>query len=129
MALEPVAARVSTPLTAADGVEYTNTFGLTGLCGSAVLDVCAVVDYENQVAKIGLFLDTREGAGQEVNGKLVVFYPGLATISATHGASLGYLQFLNRAILTTHISGSLQKRISRPSFTRTGRAQIFRFRF
>ena len=83
VALEPVAARVSTPLTAADGVEYTNTFGLTGLCGSAVLDVCAVVDYENQVAKIGLFLDTREGAGQEVNGKLVVFYPGLATISAT----------------------------------------------
>lgn len=81
--LESVEARVSTPLKAADGIEYTNTFGLTGLCGSAVLDVCAVVDYDNMTVKIGLLLDTREGAGQDVDGKLVVFYPGLATLSET----------------------------------------------
>lgn len=81
--LNPVDARVKEPVVAADGVSYTNTFGLTGLCGSAVLDACAVVDYEAKSVKMGLFLDTRDGAGQEVDGKYAFFYPGLATLSET----------------------------------------------
>ncbi|MDD6750539.1 MAG: hypothetical protein PUE06_00105 [Bacteroidales bacterium] len=81
--LNPVDARVKESVVAADGKSYTNTFGLTGLCGSAVLDACVIVDYEAKSVKMGLFLDTREGAGQEVDGNLVVFYPGLATVSET----------------------------------------------
>ena len=75
--------RVSGPLTDADGVSRTNNIGITGLFGDAVLDGCVDIDYDAMSVKVGLFLDTRDGAGQVVNGKYVTFFPGLCTPSSS----------------------------------------------
>lgn len=39
--------------------------------------------YTNNIGVKGLFLDTRDGIGQQVNGKYATYFPGLATKSAT----------------------------------------------
>ena len=75
--------RVAEPLTDATGDSHTNNIGITGLFGEAVLDGCVEIDYEAMTAKVGLFLDTRDGAGQEVSGKYVAFFPGLCTMTDT----------------------------------------------
>ena len=75
--------RVGGSFTDAGGVKHTNNIGITGLFGTAVLDGCVDIDYEAKTVRIGLFLDTRDGAGQEVNGKYLTFFPGLCTVSAT----------------------------------------------
>lgn len=70
-------------LKAADGKTYTNNIGVKGLYFDTVLDACLDIDYDAQTARIGFFLDTRDGAGQSVNGKYATYFPGLATITAT----------------------------------------------
>lgn len=70
-------------LTAADGNKYKNNIGVTGLYYGAILDCCADIDYSAKTVKFGLFLDTRDGIGQNVEGKYATFFPGLATRTAT----------------------------------------------
>lgn len=75
--------RAGGSFTDAGGVKHTNNIGITGLFGTAVLDGCVEIDYEAKTAKVGLFLDTRDGAGQVVNGKYLTFFPGLCTLSSS----------------------------------------------
>lgn len=70
-------------LVAADGKTYTNNIGVKGLFFDTVLDACLDIDYEAKTLRMGLFLDTRDGIGQQVNGKYATYFPGLATKSAT----------------------------------------------
>ena len=57
----------------------TNNIGIKGLYGETVLDACVDIDYTAMTARVGLFLDTRDGIGQEVSGKYATYFPGLAT--------------------------------------------------
>ena len=66
-----------------DGKTYTNNIGVKGLYFDTVLDACLDIDYDAKTARIGFFLDTRDGIGQSVNGKYATYFPGLATKSAT----------------------------------------------
>ena len=75
--------RIAEPLNDASGESHTNNIGISGLFGEAVLDGCVDIDYDAKTVRVGLFLDTRDGAGQEVNGKFVTFFPGLCTMSDT----------------------------------------------
>lgn len=75
--------RTTEELTAADGKKHTNNIGITGLFGTAVLDACVEIDYAACSAKVGVFLDTRDGVGQEHDGGYVTFFPGLCTFSET----------------------------------------------
>ncbi len=75
--------RIAQSLVDASGVSHTNNIGITGLFGDAVLDGCVDIDYEAMNVRIGLFLDTRDGAGQVVNGKYATFFPGLCTMTDT----------------------------------------------
>ena len=70
-------------LKAADGKTYTNNIGVKGLFFDTVLDACLDIDYDAKTARIGFFLDTRDGAGQSVNGKYATYFPGLATKTDT----------------------------------------------
>lgn len=70
-------------LVAPDGKTYTNNIGVNGLFFDTVLDACLDIDYEAKTLRMGLFLDTRDGIGQQVNGKYATYFPGLATKSAT----------------------------------------------
>lgn len=70
-------------LTAADGKKHTNNIGITGIYGSAVLDACVEIDYAACKASLGVFLDTRDGVGQEYEGGFVTFFPGLCTFTET----------------------------------------------
>jgi len=70
-------------LVAPDGKTYTNNIGVKGLFFDTVLDACLDIDYEAKTLRMGLFLDTRDGIGQQVNGKYATYFPGLATWSAT----------------------------------------------
>ena len=70
-------------LVAPDGKTYTNNIGVKGLFFDTVLDACLDIDYEAKTLRMGLFLDTRDGIGQQVNGKYATCFPGLATKSAT----------------------------------------------
>lgn len=70
-------------LVAPDGKTYTNNIGVKGLFFDTVLDACLDIDYEAKTLRMGLFLDTRDGIGQYVNGKYATYFPGLATKSAT----------------------------------------------
>lgn len=70
-------------LVAPDGKTYTNNIGVRGLFFDTVLDACLDIDYEAKTLRMGLFLDTRDGIGQQVNGKYATYFPGLATKSAT----------------------------------------------
>lgn len=70
-------------LVAPDGKTYTNNIGVKGLFFDTVLDACLDIDYEAMTLRMGLFLDTRDGIGQQVNGKYATYFPGLATKSAT----------------------------------------------
>lgn len=70
-------------LVASDGKTYTNNIGVKGLFFDTVLDACLDIDYEAKTLRMGLFLDTRDGIGQQVNGKYATYFPGLATKSAT----------------------------------------------
>lgn len=76
------APRTSGELTDADGTKHTNNIGITGLYGTAVLDACVEIDYDAHSVKFGVFLDARDGQGQQVNGKYVAFVPALATRNA-----------------------------------------------
>lgn len=75
--------RNSEALVAADGKTYTNNVGIKGLFFDTILDACVDIDYDAQTVRVGLFLDTRDGVGQEVNGKFATYFPGLATKTAT----------------------------------------------
>ncbi len=66
-----------------DDKTYTNNIGVKGLFFDTVLDACLDIDYDAKTARIGFFLDTRDGIGQSVNGKYATYFPGLATKSAT----------------------------------------------
>lgn len=70
-------------LVAPDGKTYTNNIGVKGFFFDTVLDACLDIDYEAKTLRMGLFLDTRDGIGQQVNGKYATYFPGLATKSAT----------------------------------------------
>lgn len=70
-------------LVAPDGKTYTNNIGVKGLFFDTVLDACLDIDYEAKTLRMGLFLDTRDGIGQQVDGKYATYFPGLATKSAT----------------------------------------------
>lgn len=70
-------------LVAPDGMTYTNNIGVKGLFFDTVLDACLDIDYEAKTLRMGLFLDTRDGIGQQVNGKYATYFPELATKSAT----------------------------------------------
>lgn len=70
-------------LVAPDGKTYTNNIGVKGLFFDTVLDACLDIDYEAKTLRMGLFLDTRDCIGQQVNGKYATYFPGLATKSAT----------------------------------------------
>ena len=70
-------------LVAPDGKTYTNNIGVKGLFFDTVLDACLDIDYEAKTLRMGLFLDTRDGIGQQVNGKYATYFPELATKSAT----------------------------------------------
>lgn len=70
-------------LVAPDGKTYTNNIGVKGLFFDTVLDACLDIDYEAKTLRMGLFLDTRDGIGQQVNGKYATYFPGFATKSAT----------------------------------------------
>ena len=70
-------------LVAPDGKTYTNNIGVKGLFFDTVLDACLDIDYDAKTLRMGLFLDTRDGIGQQVNGKYATYFPGLATKSAT----------------------------------------------
>lgn len=70
-------------LVAPDGKTYTNNIGVKGLFFDTVLDACLDIDYEAKTLRMGLFLDTRDGIGQQVNEKYATYFPGLATKSAT----------------------------------------------
>ncbi len=70
-------------LKAADGKTYTNNIGVKGLFFDTVLDACLDIDYDARTARIGFFLDTRDGVGQSVNGKYATYFPGLATKTDT----------------------------------------------
>lgn len=70
-------------LVAPDGKTYTNNIGVKGIFFDTVLDACLDIDYEAKTLRMGLFLDTRDGIGQQVNGKYATYFPGLATKSAT----------------------------------------------
>ncbi len=67
----------------ADGKAYKNNLGIKGLYYDAVLDCCADIDYTAKTVRFGLFLDTRDGIGQQVDGKYATFFPGRATRTAT----------------------------------------------
>lgn len=56
---------------------------MKGLFFDTILDACLDVDYEAKTARIGFFLDTRDGIGQSVNGKYATYFPGLATKTDT----------------------------------------------
>ena len=71
----------------AAGVEHTNNIGIRGLFYDTVLDACVEFDYENNTAKVGLFLDTRDDAGQKCEKGYVVYFPGLCTRTATAWSS------------------------------------------
>ncbi len=71
----------------ADGDTYKNNVGVKGLYHNAVLDCCADIDYTAKTVRFGLFLDTRDGVGQDVDGKFTTFFPGLATRTANAWAS------------------------------------------
>ena len=49
-------------LVAPDGKTYTNNIGVKGLFFDTVLDACLDIDYEAKTLRMGLFLDTRDGA-------------------------------------------------------------------
>ena len=66
-----------------DGKTYTNNIGVKGLFFDTILDACLDIDYDAKTARIGFFLDTRDGIGQSVNGKYATYFPGLATRSDT----------------------------------------------
>ena len=66
-----------------DGKSYTNNIGVKGLYFDTILDACLDINYDAKTARIGFFLDTRDGIGQSVNGKYATYFPGLATKSAT----------------------------------------------
>ena len=70
-------------LVAPDGKTYTNNIGVKGLFFDTVLDACLDIDYEAKTLRMGLFLDTRDGIGQQVNGKYATYFPGLATKTDT----------------------------------------------
>lgn len=71
------------PLKAADGNTYANNIGIKGLYFDTVLDACVDIDYDKKSVRFGVFLDTRDGAGQLANGKYATYFPGLATRTAT----------------------------------------------
>ena len=62
-----------------DGVEHTYNIGLKGLFFDTILDACVDINYEAETARIGFFLDARDGSGQAVNGKYAAYIPGIAT--------------------------------------------------
>lgn len=66
-----------------DGKSYTNNIGVKGLYFDTILDACLDINYDAKAARIGFFLDTRDGIGQSVNGKYATYFPGLATKNAT----------------------------------------------
>ena len=66
-----------------DGKTYTNNIGVKGLFFDTILDACLDIDYDAKTARIGFFLDTRDGIGQSVNGKYATYFPGLATKTDT----------------------------------------------
>jgi len=83
-----IAVTIGAPLSGATlkdekGVSHTNNIGITGLYGSSVLDGCVEIDYEGMSAKVGLFLDTRDGIGQKVSDGYVTYAPGLVTVTST----------------------------------------------
>ena len=63
----------------AEGVEHTNNIGVKGLYFETILDACVEINYDAKTARVGFFLDARDGSGQEVNGKFAAYIPGLAT--------------------------------------------------
>ena len=69
-------------LKAADGNTYANNIGIKGLYFDTILDACVDINYESKTARVGLFLDTRDGIGQLANGKYATYFPGLATRTA-----------------------------------------------
>lgn len=70
-----------------DGVEHTNNIGLKGLFFDTILDACVDINYEAETARIGFFLDARDGSGQAVNGKYAAYIPGIATRTDKEWAS------------------------------------------
>ena len=66
-----------------DGKTYTNNIGVKGLFFDTILDAYLDINYDTKSARIGFFLDTRDGIGQSVNGKYATYFPGLATKNAT----------------------------------------------
>lgn len=56
---------------------------MKGLYFDTILDACLDINYDAKTARIGFFLDTRDGIGQSVNGKYATYFPGLATKNAT----------------------------------------------
>lgn len=62
-----------------EGVEHTNNVGVKGLYFETILDACVEINYDAKTARVGFFLDARDGSGQEVNGKFAAYIPGLAT--------------------------------------------------
>ena len=74
-----------------DGMEYTNMIGIKGLYYEAVCDATVVIDYENKIVKLGVFLDARNNA-QKVNNKVTgynyaCFLPGMGTGTGTTWAA------------------------------------------
>ena len=77
------APRVTDALADAAGVSHTNNVGIKGLFYGTVLDGCIEIDYAAMTVRLGLFLDTRDGSGQQTTGGYAVYSPGLCTQSAT----------------------------------------------
>lgn len=75
--------RYSEALKASDGNTYANNVGIKGLYHDTVLDACVNINYESKTVRFGVFLDTRDGVGQKVNGKYATYFPGLATRTET----------------------------------------------
>lgn len=86
-------------LVAPDGKTYTNNIGVKGLFFDTVLDACLDIDYEAKTLRMGLFLDTRDGIGQQVNGKYATYFPGSRPRVRQPGVSHGFTLRPSSAIL------------------------------
>lgn len=113
---------------APDGKTYTNNIGVKGLFFDTVLDACLDIDYEAKTLRMGLFLDTRDGIGQQVNGKYATYFPGLATKSATAWVSHGFTLRPSSAILIMCGCGSRFLKTLTRSSIRTGQPLMLSFR-
>lgn len=76
--------RKTEQLTDADGTtKRTNNIGITGLFSTAMTDAFVDINYDAQTIKFGIFLDARDGQGQQVTGNYVAFIPELGTLTDT----------------------------------------------